>query len=399
MQSLATVELPNDIDEEGSVPIAAYQRVVARTDRLPPDDLSMAILGLFGEVGSLLAALKKRRRDAAFNSIYDDEIEEEWGDALWYLACIANRARMDVSVLAQRGLRDLIDWDEVEPEFGSLGDLSIAEAGTPEDVTDAMVILAEAAGEIVGHLRAGKLKNNRDTLSGDLVDIMRALIGVANHAGIDMDIAARENARKALSRFADERHYPPLVDEGMPDHERLPRKLEIFIEEHEIAGKTYVIQKCQGLIIGDRLTDNKREEDNYRFHDVFHVAYAVHLGWSPVLRALFRVKRKSDPKIDEGEDGARAILIEEGVATFIFGRAKSRGFYEGIKSLDYDTLKLVQEFVRGFEPQQCALWQWEQAILDGFAVFRELVKHRRGWVVADISAHKMTFRRAEEVPT
>src|SRR5262249_7137677 len=143
----------------------------------------------------------------------------------------------------------------------------------------------------------------------------------------------------------------------------------------------YVIQTCNGVIVGDRLTDNKAEADDYRFHDVFHVAYAVHLGWSPILRGLFRVKRKSRPVLDENEDGARASLIEEGIATFIFGRALERNLFEGLDSLDFDLLKLVRGFVRGFESERCALWQWERAILDGYRMFRELKKHRRGCLV------------------
>jgi hypothetical protein len=34
-----------------------------------------------------------------------------------------------------------------------------------------------------------------------------------------------------------------------------------------------------------------------------------------VIRSLLRLKRKSVPKLDDVEDGARAILIEEGVTT------------------------------------------------------------------------------------
>ena len=78
--------------------------------------------------------------------------------------------------------------------------------------------------------------------------------------------------------------------------------------------------------MGDRLTDNILEPDDYRFHDVFHYAYTAVLGWSPVMRALFKLKRKSQPKIDEAEDGARALLIEEGIATWIFGQAKKLEF-------------------------------------------------------------------------
>ncbi len=80
----------------------------------------------------------------------------------------------------------------------------------------------------------------------------------------------------------------------------------MVFKEKTIEGKSYVIQQCTGINIGDRLTDNRLEPDDYRFHDVFHLAYAAILGWSPVLRALFKVKRKSCPKIDENQDGARA---------------------------------------------------------------------------------------------
>jgi hypothetical protein len=37
--------------------------------------------------------------------------------------------------------------------------------------------------------------------------------------------------------------------------------------------------------------------DDYRFHDVFHLAYRSDSRLVPVLRALFKVKRKSHPKL------------------------------------------------------------------------------------------------------
>ena len=42
-----------------------------------------------------------------------------------------------------------------------------------------------------------------------------------------------------------------------------------------------------------------------RFHDIFHLSYAAILGWSPTVRALLRCKRKSDPRVDEVEDGGK----------------------------------------------------------------------------------------------
>lgn len=133
-------------------------------------------------------------------------------------------------------------------------------------------------------------------------------------------------------------------------------------------------------------------DDDYRFHDVFHLAYAAILGWSPVLRALLKVKRKSNPKIDEAQDGARAILIEEGISTLIFHRAIRLNHFASIKALDYSLLKLIPEFVSGYEVEVCPLWQWEKAILDGYAVFRQLKLHRRGIVTADLKKRSISFK-------
>lgn len=393
LERKAIVILPEDAAYETMVSLKGYQKAVSITDNLPPGDLETPIMGLFGEVGSLLAVLKKKRRDAAAYATYDAAILEELGDVLWYFTCIINRAGLDLSVVCQRVVREIDDWDIVEPEWGSFGEFS--NIHNPEDAKELpqrMTALAESTGEIVRDLRTGKLTSNRDAISADLVHILRALEATADAANISLERAALGNLQKIFSRYPLDRTYPSLVDSEMLRNEQLPRRFEIYMEELEVNGKTYVLQKCGGVIIGDRLTDNKTEQDDYRFHDVFHIAYAVHLGWSPVLRALFRVKRKSVPKIDENEDGARAILIEEGISTFIFGRGLERELFEGLTRLDFDLLKVIQEFVRGFEPERCALWQWECAILDGFKLFREFKKHRHGYIVADLENHTLEFR-------
>ncbi|MFX5960858.1 pyrophosphatase, partial [Acinetobacter baumannii] len=90
-----------------------------------------------------------------------------------------------------------------------------------------------------------------------------------------------------------------LFDEAFPDEERLPRALTIDIFERTGGNdRRYVVQRCNGIFIGDRLTDNIMKPDDYRFHDAFHYAYAAVLGWSPVTRALFRLKRKSEARVD-----------------------------------------------------------------------------------------------------
>jgi hypothetical protein len=122
----------------------------------------------------------------------------------------------------------------------------------------------------------------------------------------------------------------------------------------------------------------------------------VHLGWSPVIRALLKVKRKSDPRIDENEDGARAIIIEEGIATWIFNHSarQSPKHYAAVVEgrLDYALLKTVRGMVSGFEVADLPLWQWERAILDGFRVFRLLFENKGGTVEADLRKRTLTYK-------
>jgi len=133
--------------------------------------------------------------------------------------------------------------------------------------------------------------------------------------------------------------------------------------------------------------------DDYRFHDVFHYAYVAVLTWSPVIRALFRLKRKSAPKIDEAQDGARAILIEEGITTWIFGHAVNLNLFADIKpgDLPFDLLKHVRQFVAGYEADKCPLWLWEEAILQGYAAFRFLRDHRRARLHIDMNNRRLSI--------
>ncbi len=211
-------------------------------------------------------------------------------------------------------------------------------------------------------------------------------------AEVDLKQAARNNIWKINSRWPRTRRYAPLFDTDFSETEQLPRKIEMHIVETRIGGKTCVIQLCNSVEIGSRLTDNKIVEDDYRFHDVFHLAYAAVLGWSPCLRALLRVKRKSKPEVDEAQDGARAALIEEGVSTLVFQHALRLNYFDSLTSLDYPLLKAVHDFVSGYEVDQCPLWQWEKAILDGFEVFRKVRNRRRGIVIADLLERSITFQ-------
>jgi hypothetical protein len=117
------------------------------------------------------------------------------------------------------------------------------------------------------------------------------------------------------------------------------------------------------------------------------------LHWSPTFRALIKHKRKSDPKVDEEQDGGRAIVVEEGLTAWIFSRAKQLEFFEDQKKgLSFDMLKTIQEFVNGYEVQDCPLKLWEDAILQGYDVFRKVRANNGGIVIGDRGNRKVTYK-------
>ena len=373
-----------------------YQNWAALTDKGSGGGKpSFAALGLFGEAGSVLTEVKKKQRDTSTFAKHHKVVREEIGDALWYLSTIASRAGIRLDEVAQDAAA-FFDPNFVSTpvRFGDFERVGLTINFEPSpSYTLALRKLGAQTGAIVDE---DIDKSSNDGLTALLAMALHQLIDVSYESGIPFIEAAHYNIEKTLSRWPtpEYRVFGTTFDREYPDYEKLPRRLEIDIFEVERSpGRYFVIQRIKSLNIGDRLTDNILEADDYRFHDVFHYAYAANLHWSPVLRALLRVKRKSDPQIDETQDGARAILIEEGIATYVFNFAKP-DLFENTRmgDLSYDLLKSIRAFVAGFEVEVCPPWLWEKAILEGFEAFRFLRDHRKGRVIMDIERRSLTIK-------
>jgi NTP pyrophosphatase (non-canonical NTP hydrolase) len=383
--------------------VQQYEELALSTDQRPQDGLAFPLLGLFGEAGSLLSEAKKKHRDAASYAGYEVSVVEEVGDVLWYLTTTAAHGGFSLAQVAAAALQNFDASPKAcvtQLSFAALQPASsVRVASHPTPALEATLLsLASDVGLLVTDFQSGKLTSRPAVLLERLAAVLRALILAASEAGVTIEDAAQINIAKTFDRWPKNKVYPPLFDESFPPTEQLPRTLTIEIAEREVAGKKYVFQRCNNLNIGDRLTDNIRKADDYRFHDVFHYAYAAVLGWSPVTRALFRLKRKSNPGIDEAEDGARAILIEEGVASWIFGQAKNLQLFEGLESrgLSLSLLKHVREFVSGYEAARCPLWLWEESIFKGYAAFRFLKKERRAVVHLDLQARTFSISKSPQ---
>ena len=369
-----------------------FERNAIATDKLEPK-LETALLGLVGEVGSLVSALKKKRRDIDGFLGYHDTVLEELGDVLWYVSAVARRGGTSLEDVLSRAIGDAAGDGTVT--LGALapsGSRGIDESAFEKSLLE----LAGEAGDLAKRYVGGNYAKNVDALRGDLIKFVRPLGHAATATEVSLDEAGSRNIAKTQESWPTQPKFPPLFDEGLHVDEQLPRLLRVEVYEREVNGKKYVFQKAGGILLGDRLTDNHLPEDDYRFHDVFHLAFAAVLGWSPTTRALLKIKRKSLPATDENEDGARANLIEEGLSTWIFETAKRHQFFAHTPRLGLDLLKAVKNFVQGYEAHHLPLWMWDRAILQGYAVFRELQVHRRGIVTADLIKREVRFERWPE---
>lgn len=348
--------------------IADYETQIVQTDRFRDTDISPILFGLFGEIGSVMAAAKKFRREGNALLGYRDSLEEEFGDVLWYFAALCRRLGISPSEVVSEGAH------------------SRAQEGSNSGLNDESTLLelGQATAQLLRY--PTDLRSLQDSIRCVAINYRRALAAF----GIDLDVVARKNAQKTIGRFV--RANPaalPTFDQVFEEEEQLPWTFEIEFKQRK-SGKCYL--RWNGVFIGAPLTDNISDPDGYRFHDVFHIGYAAVLHWSPTFRSLIQQKRKSDPAVDENQDGGRAIVIEEGLAAWIFSCAKQLNYFDGATSVSFDVLKTVRQFVAGYEVDQCPLSLWEDAILQGYSAFRELKRHNGGIIIGDRGARSIRYR-------
>jgi NTP pyrophosphatase (non-canonical NTP hydrolase) len=295
-----------------------YQRIAAATDQYPerttdgaqsgvPDKAELIpLLGMVGEVGTLVSEYKKVLRDGPRHAHFADQLGEELGDILWYVASVASKF------------------------------------------------------------------------------------------GLRLDDVAKANLAKIGDRWtpSNAQHF---YDDGAVPSERLPRSFTFTFAYADVGGrKKVVLLDSNGEQVGDPLTDNVEGDDGYRFHDVFHLALVAVLGWSPIMRKLMGRKRKSDPVLDETQDGGRAGVIDEAVVALLFEYARRHNFLEGLDRVDWELLRTIQRMVASanLEVRDRSAAEWEQAILQGLAAWRLLRQHDGGTIEADATTRSLRFVEA-----
>lgn len=258
------------------------------------------LLGLVGEIGSVVSEYKKRIRDGSKYKDYKVKLEEEIGDVIWYIATICSDMDIDLEKCAINNINKTKErWD---------------------------------------HLESFERKT--------------------------------------------------FYDSDFDEKEQLPRKFEIkFIKNR--SGKIQMYYDNKPL--GDPLTDNAYNDDGYRYHDAIHLSFVTVLGWSPVIRALMRKKRKSDEIIDNIEDGARAGIIEEAISAIVYNYASRHSFFQNISTIDYDLLSTIKKLVSHLEVSDASSSLWEKAIIQGYEIFNKLRLEEEGTLKCNLYTKEIIF--------
>jgi NTP pyrophosphatase (non-canonical NTP hydrolase) len=232
----------------------------------------------------------------------------------------------------------------------------------------------------------------KDKLKEELGDVLWYISTIATQNKIDLEEVAAINIKKIEDRFTEgDTNKFITYDNKFPKAEQFPREFEIQFHSFIEKGKKKMKIMMNGKRIGDPLTDNAHEADGYRFHDLFHFGYVAYLGWSPVIRKLMELKRKSKPTIDEVEDGARAAITEELVTLYIYNHAQNHRLFKYSDRVDTDVLKTIQKLVSKIEVRTCTAKQWETCIINSYKVFDELIKNDGGRVLVSVKNRKMIY--------
>lgn len=247
------------------------------------------------------------------------------------------------------------------------------------------------ASEYKKHLRDGSAHARwLPRMSEELGDVLWYVAAIAEQVGLALEDIAASNLVKTRARWLTSPVMP--LDSGFSEAERLPRAGVYEFRATVRDGRPAVALWFDKAQRGDQLTDAAAQADGYRFHDIFHLSYAALLGWSPVTRALLDCKRRSDRAVDENEDGGRAVVIEEGVAALVFAYAAQHDYLDTVTRLDQRLLETIIMLTSVTEARVRTSGDWEQAILAGFACFRQLLAHDGGSVLFDADAGTLDFR-------
>ncbi|KAB2585613.1 hypothetical protein BS297_09495 [Rhodococcus erythropolis] len=338
----SALEIPRPSIPSGPLTGNAYQRLAGVTDQqvkdgVDPLALSIPMLGLAGEVGTLLVAQKKAYRDNATEASDPKFLTIELGDLLWYAAAVATHAGFTLEDAFDEGL--------------GYAERHVEELAKLENLPDDLPVLDEG---FVLTERFPRL----------MVIRFRKVLADNGNSQVKLTLEQAE---------------PIAFPDGpvpIPDS-----------------------TKHQGFAIpgtlGDPLNDNSFRADAYRYHDAIHLGFTAVMGWSPNTRSLLGVKRRSDKTIDENEDGARAIFAEEGMAAVLAKLSAHRQGFLAEDAVDDDTIDMLVTVFEDLEVARMPRWLWRRAVSQGFVAMHNLNRAGGGFLRVDLENRQLHYSRVK----
>ncbi len=225
-------------------------------------------------------------------------------------------------------------------------------------------------------------------------DILWYISNASSCLDLDLEDVALANLEKCQNRWGKKKKTAKGFDETYPADQQLPKKITFRIDQDEKGKVRMSVELKDGgeIALGARVTDNAYFEDGYRFHDVIHMSFMAVLGWSPVMRALMNRKRKSNAKVDEVEDGARAINLEESVSAMIYEHARTVHYFKDEKHVPFELLKWIEKLTRSLEVSQLTYDLWNEAIIQGYSVWRDTFDNNGGFIDCDFTKRTIKYR-------
>ncbi len=371
--------------------IVDYEKIAHSTDRFEQDDIQSILLGLFGEVGSIMAAVKKHKREEEAFFGYRKAVIDELGDAFWYFTALTKRYGLPVSDVISDSVKNNKNPHLLQTNADPQHPIAQAleSPKSTEDISKALIKLGQVTSSLLDIENSDKAK--RHQILGAFVV---AFFEVTVQANISFEEILNANSKKTQDIFIMPDYADlPTFDAKFPPEEQFPRQFRFKIKERE-NGSAYM--QMNDVFIGNLLKDNIKGEDFFRFHDALHLAYVAILHWSPNIRALLKRKRKSNPDFDDNEDGGRAIVIEEGLTGWVFSKAKDLKYFDGHEKISVDILKTIRDFVKGYEVEKCPERLWQEAIVEGYKVFREVMENRGGYIIGDMDKRTLRYELLEK---
>ena len=213
-------------------------------------------MGLFGEVGSIVTTAKKHMRENKAYVGYQEAVEEEFGDVLWYFTSLCRRLGVGVdaifsSVIAKGNFdRNLAACD--------LKDGPVSEVFSYKSLPSldqAVTNLGKAISSLL------EIKEFNPQVQELLVGFAHSYLQALQLSKVSFARVACRNIEKTRGRFLDwDPRQLPTFDKDFPRREQLPSQFEISISQQS-DGKSYL--RWNEVNIGDPLTDNIRDADGY----------------------------------------------------------------------------------------------------------------------------------------